>query len=95
MDVVLHVLPGMAAEGAVGSVNVTGKAIVTANQLDGGSPWDRMDGRIRVEVVANVVALTVLNECLMVKVLKAYMVGFLSMTRCTAGKESTVAMFAK
>jgi len=31
-----------------------------------------MDSKIRVVVFANIVALTVLNECLMVKVLKAY-----------------------
>jgi len=46
-------------------------------------------------VFTNIVALTVLNECLMVKVLKAYMIGSLSMTRCIVRKESTVTIFAK
>ena len=65
------------------------------NQLDGGSPWDRMDHGLGAEVVANVVIFTVPNERLTVKVLDAHAVGTFRMTGCSVRKESAITMSTK
>jgi hypothetical protein len=98
-NVVLHVVPRAAAEGAplvLVNLSATGEALVTVDQLDWGSHWGREDhGRLGRGVSANVVTFTVLKECLMVKLCEGCVMSILSVTRCIIGKEGTVAMLAK
>jgi hypothetical protein len=93
-DVVLHVVRGATAEGAILSVSIAGKALVTGDQLDGGSPRGREDGRPEVANVAvDVVTFAILDK-LTLEVCRwsGYVVASLSMAECITRKESTMAI---
>jgi hypothetical protein len=90
---ILHMVRRAAAKEAIVLVSTTGEALVTGDQLDGGSPRGR-DGRPEVaDVTADVITLTVLEK-LKPEVFRCsgYVVNSLSMVECFAGEESAMAI---